>query len=45
LAQGIGNIKGTNTVFFVPKTEILMDKRRKTTHERVVVAYKPDNLE
>ena len=38
-------IKGTNTIFFIPKSEIPPDRRKDITYGRVVVAYKPDKLE
>ena len=45
LAQGIRDIKGTDTVFFIPLSEIPMDRRKQVTYGRIVVAYKPDKLE
>ena len=45
LSQGIRDIKGTNTIYFVPKSEIPPNRRRDITYGRIVVAYKPDKLE
>ena len=45
LAQGIRDIKGTNTDFFIPKSEIPFIKRKDVTYGRIVVAYKPNKLE
>jgi hypothetical protein len=40
LAQGHGNIKGTNTIFFIDPSKI--PKGRKVTYLRVVSAYRPE---
>ena len=45
LSQGIRDIKGTDTVFFIPKSEIPRDRLRDVTYARIVVGYKPDKLE
>ena len=45
LSQGIRDIKGTNTIFFIPKLDIPPEQRREVTYGRIVVAYKPDKLE
>lgn len=45
LAQGIREVKGTNTIFFIPKSEIPKDRLKEVTYGRIVVAYKPDKLE
>ena len=45
LAQGIRDIKGTNTIYFIPKADIPPERRREITYGRIVVAYKPDKLE
>ena len=45
LAQGIQDIKGTNTIYFIPKSDIPHDRRKEITYGRIVVAYKPDKLE
>lgn len=45
LSQGIRDIKGTNTIFFIPKSDIPPERRREVTYGRIVVAYKPDKLE
>ena len=45
LAQGVRDIKGTNTIFFIPKSEIPFIRRKDVTNGRIVVAYKPNKLE
>ena len=45
LAQGIRDIKGTNTIYFIPKADIPPERRKEITYGRIVVAYKPDKLE
>ena len=45
LAQGIRDVPGTNTIFFIPKYEIPPERRKEVTYERIAVAYKPDKLE
>ena len=45
LAQGIREVKGTNTILFLPKSEIPKDRLKEVTYGRIVVAYKPDKLE
>ena len=45
LSQGIRDVKGTNTIYCVPRSEIPQDRRRDVTYGRIVVAYKPDKLE
>ena len=45
LAQGIRNIKGTNTIYFIPKSEIPLNRQKEITYGRIVVKYKPDKLE
>jgi hypothetical protein len=40
LAQGFGDIKGTNTMFFIPKSAI--PRGRKPTYLRVVSAFRPE---
>merc|ERR1711966_284779 len=45
LSQGIRDIKGTNTIFFVPKSEIPRDRLKDVTYARIVVDYKPNKLE
>ena len=45
LAQGIRDIKGTNTIHFILKSDIPHDRRKEITYGRIVVAYKPDKLE
>ncbi|KAI2506705.1 Reverse transcriptase (RNA-dependent DNA polymerase) [Fragilaria crotonensis] len=42
LAQGYGDVKGTNTMFFIPVTAIPAD--RKATYLRVVVASRPEKV-
>ena len=41
LAQVILNVKGTNTIFFISKSEIPKDRLKDVTYGRIVVAYKP----
>ena len=45
LAQGIRDIKGTDTIFFIPKYEIPKDRLKDITYARIVVDYKPHKLE
>ena len=45
LAQGIRDIKGTNTIFFIPKEDIPTNRVRDITYCRIVVAYRPQKLE
>ena len=45
LSQGIRDIKGTDIILFIPKSEILISRMRDGTYARIVVAYKPDKLE
>ena len=45
LAQGIRDILGTDTIFFISKSEIPKDRLREVTYGRIVVAYKPNKLE
>ena len=45
LAQGIRDIKGTETIHFIPKSEIPKDRRRDITYGRIVVSYRPEKLE
>ena len=46
LTQGIRNIIGTNTMFFfIPKSQIPLNRRKDITYGRIVVAYTPDMAE
>ena len=45
LAQGIRDIKGTETIFFVLKSAIPKDRLKEVTYGRIVVAYKPKKSE
>ena len=45
LAQGIRDIKGTDTIQFIPKSEIPADRWKDVTYGRIVVDYKPDKTE
>ena len=45
LSQGIRDIKGTDTILLIPKSEIPISRMRDVTYARIVVAYKPDTLE
>ena len=44
-AQGIHKIKGTNTIYFIDKSEIPKEKLKQVTHARIVVDYKPHKVE
>ena len=39
LAQGIREIKGTKTIYFIDKSEIPKDKLKQVTYARIVVDY------
>ena len=39
LAQGIREIKGTNTIFFIPKSEIPPDRRKDITYGRLSLIH------
>ena len=41
LAQNINGVKGTNTIFFIPKSEIPKDRLKDITYGRIVITYKP----
>ena len=43
--NGYHHYKGTNTIFFVPKSEIPKDRLKEVTYARIVVDYKPNKLE
>jgi hypothetical protein len=44
LAQGVsGRIKGTNTVFFIHKLEILKERRKDVTYGSLVCTIRPEN--
>ena len=45
LAQGIRDIKGTDTISFVHKSEIPKDRLKEVTYGRIFVAYKPNKSE
>ena len=45
LAQGIRNIKGIKTIFFIPKSDIPRERLQEVTYRRIVVVYKPNKLE
>ena len=45
LSQGIRDIKGTDTIFFISKSEIPKDRLKEVTYARIVVDYKPNKLE
>ena len=44
LTQGMHNIIVTNTMFFIPKSQIPPDMHADITYGRIVVGYKPDKL-
>ena len=45
LAQGIRDIKGTDTILFILKSAIPKDRLKEVTYGRIVVAYKPKKSE
>lgn len=45
LAQGIRDIKGTNTIFFILKSEISKDRLWDLTYGRIVCTYRPQKKE
>ena len=45
LAQGIRDIKGTDTIHFVSKSEIPADRWKDIMYGKIVVEYKPDKTE
>ena len=45
LAQGIRDIKGTNTITFIKKSEIPLGRLRDVTYGRIVVSYRPQKSE
>ena len=45
LAQGIRDVKGTSTIYFIDKSEIPKNKIKEVTYSRIVVDCKPDKLE
>ena len=44
LAQGIRDVKGSNTVCFIEKIEIPKDRQKDVTYVRIVVLYRPQKL-
>ena len=45
LAQGIRYVPGTNTIFFIPKSNIPKDRRNEITYGKIVVLYRPKKIE
>lgn len=45
LAQGIREVKGTNTIYFIDKSRISKEKLKQVTYAIIVVDYKPNKLE
>ena len=45
LTQGIRDIEGTETIQFIPKSEIPQDRRKDVTYGRIVVSYRPQKTE
>ena len=41
LAQGIRDVKGTNTITFILKSDIPKNRLRDVTYGRIVVSYRP----
>ena len=43
LSQGIpGQVKGTNTIFFIDKSNVLANRWKGITYGRIVVSYRPE---
>ena len=42
LSQGARDIKGTNTIFFIKKSDIPTDRLKDVTYGRIVVDYRPN---
>ena len=42
LAQGILDIKGTNSIYFIIKSEIPQENWKESSYDRCVVGYKPN---
>ena len=45
MTQGIRDVKGTNKVFFIQKSEITKDRQKDVTYGRIVVSYRPQKLD
>ena len=45
LVEGIHEIKGTNTIYFIDKSEIPKDKLKQVTYAQIVADYKPHKTE
>jgi len=46
LAQGLpGLVDGTNTIFFIPKRDVPLERWRDVTYGRVVVNYRPEKAD
>ena len=45
LAQGIREIKGASTIYFIDKSEIPKEKLKQVSYVQIVVDYKPHKLE
>ena len=45
LAQGIRDIKGTNTMEFIRRDEIPRERAKDVTYGRIVVSYRPQKME
>ena len=46
LAQGIGGrVKGTNTIFFIPKSEVPLDRRKDVSYGKFVCKVRPEKVD
>ena len=45
LAQGIHEVPQTNTILFIPKSDITKDRRKEITYGQIVVSYRPQKKE
>ena len=45
LTEGIHNIPGTNTMFFIHKSDIPIDRRKDIAYDRIVVVVRPQKKE
>ena len=46
LAQGIGGrVKGTNTIFFIPKSQVPLDRRKDVSYGKFVCKVRPEKVD
>ena len=45
LAQGIHDVKGTNTIFFIKNIYITKDRQKDVTYGRILVLYRTQKLD